>query len=125
MVTPKQIGCMECGLYAIAISTSIAFGKDPSQHIFNQDDMHHQKCLSNQVMKPFPVKKRKRVNDPIINTFCIYLCPICAQPDNGNTIVQCKSCSKHHNLCVPRYDTKNAWYCHVCLNNNNSKDTKN
>ena len=39
MVTPKQIGCTECGLYAIAISTSLAFGIDPSQHIFNQDDM--------------------------------------------------------------------------------------
>ena len=31
--TPKQSGSTDCGLYAIAISTTIAYGSDPQELI--------------------------------------------------------------------------------------------
>ena len=43
----KQSGSADCGVFAIAYITSIAFGLDPAQYVFNQAAMrpHLQKCF--------------------------------------------------------------------------------
>lgn len=42
----KQHGGTDCGLFAIAAITVIAFGKEPSQLKFNQDNMRDHALFS-------------------------------------------------------------------------------
>ena len=60
--TPKQSGSTDCGLYAIATSTAIAYGSDPQELIYFQSDMraHLIDCIKKQSMKEFPVKQKHR-----------------------------------------------------------------
>ena len=53
----KQDGGKDCGLFAIAISTAIAYGVDPISLHFNQAAMrnHLVHCFKDQVMTLFPV----------------------------------------------------------------------
>ncbi len=39
MATQKQAGVTDCGLYAIAICTSLAFQQNPCLQVFVQEDM--------------------------------------------------------------------------------------
>ena len=117
MMMSKQVGCTECGRYAIAVSTALAFGEDPSQLVFNQEDMraHLADCLAKQKMKLFPVQKTRRISNPIITSLKIFVCPVCEQCDDGNRMVQCESCNKwHHDSCVPKYDVHKVWLCPSC-----------
>lgn len=52
----KQKGVTDCGLYAIAVSTAIAYGKDPSELKFKQEAMreHLLKCFKNEFITLFP-----------------------------------------------------------------------
>ena len=52
---PKQIGGQDCGLYAIAISTALAFGLDPAIITFNQAAMrpHLIQCIDENKMIQF------------------------------------------------------------------------
>ena len=51
----KQKGGTDCGLFAIAVVTSIAFGIDPSQTCFKQEEMrkHLVKCFEEEQITPF------------------------------------------------------------------------
>ena len=52
----KQIGTTDCGLFAIANATTIAFKGDPSQTSYDQSLMrdHLLNCFITKTMKPFP-----------------------------------------------------------------------
>ena len=52
----KQIGGADCGLFAIAVITSIAYGTDPCQTHFKQEDMrkHILKCFGEEHIRQFP-----------------------------------------------------------------------
>ena len=52
----KQIGVTDCGLFAIAVITAIAYGTDPSQLQFKQEEMrkHLLTCFNNEYLTPFP-----------------------------------------------------------------------
>uniref|UniRef100_A0A1X7V3B4 Ubiquitin-like protease family profile domain-containing protein n=1 Tax=Amphimedon queenslandica TaxID=400682 RepID=A0A1X7V3B4_AMPQE len=54
----KQIGGMDCGLFAVAFITSIAHGQEPAKLQYLQDEMrnHLVKCFKAQKMEPFPCK---------------------------------------------------------------------
>ncbi len=121
MLTPKQGGTTDCGLYAIAIATSLAYGIDPSQLIFDQQEMrcHFVDCLSSQSLKPFPVRKKLRVTNPIKAVAKIYLCPACNKQDLGGAteMVGCDKSSNwfHHSCVAPYYDDPTEkWYCSRC-----------
>ena len=49
--TQKQKGNKDCGLFAIAMATAIAFGNDPSRQSFCQDLVN---CLKNEQFSMFP-----------------------------------------------------------------------
>ena len=53
----KQHGGKECGLYAIANATSVAFGKDPSKMTYREAVMreHLFHCFSEEKLEIFPV----------------------------------------------------------------------
>ena len=52
----KQLGDKECGLYAIANATSVAFGKDPSKMAYQESVMreHLYQCFSRETLEVFP-----------------------------------------------------------------------
>ena len=53
----KQAAGAECGLYAIANTTSIAFGKDPTMLVYHEKHMreHLAHCFSHKDFEPFPL----------------------------------------------------------------------
>ena len=52
----KQHGGKECGLYAIANATSVAFGKDPSKMSYQESVMREPlyQCFSRETLEVFP-----------------------------------------------------------------------
>ena len=52
----KQKGGNDCGLFAIAFATALAFGQSPWDHSYIQESMreHLLKCFKNNRMRPFP-----------------------------------------------------------------------
>lgn len=54
----KQEGSRDCGVFAIAFATAIAYRKDPSHLIFNQVEMrkHLLACFRGREMTLFPTK---------------------------------------------------------------------
>ena len=52
----KQVGGMDCGVFAIAAVTALAFNIDPSAVRFKQEDMrpHLVTCFKNQKFTLFP-----------------------------------------------------------------------
>ena len=77
----KQVGSTDCGLYAIATATAIAFGIDPTTIIFSQDEMrsHLGLCLERSRLEPFPVRKKRRVGSCVSKIIVIYICPVCTK----------------------------------------------
>ena len=56
MKSQKQVGAEDCGLFAIASATSLAFGEDPSTREYCQAKMrtHLVKCFVNEHFEWFP-----------------------------------------------------------------------
>ena len=52
----KKQGVTDCGAFAIAMMTSIAFNEDPSEVHYQQDNLrqHLLQCFVDQKMTPFP-----------------------------------------------------------------------
>ena len=72
----KQSGAVDCGLYAIAVLTSLAFGQDPTTLVYDQEAMRPHLITSFETKKivPFPVLKHRRPADKVAklkNAFCI------------------------------------------------------
>ena len=59
---PMQEGYSDCGLFAIAFATALAYGKQPGRCFFDQGTMrvHLVKCLQEQNMTEFPLQKARR-----------------------------------------------------------------
>ena len=53
---PKQTGGSDCGPFAIAMATSLAFGEDPSDRQYSQIRMrsHIIQCFEEKQLKVFP-----------------------------------------------------------------------
>ncbi len=116
MATPKQSGTTDCGVYAIAVSTSLAFHQNPCLQVYNQADMrsHLIECLAKQKMIPFPIKQKRRINVLVKSTLVIYVCPACrkAEDPNSEEMVGCDKCSNWwHDSCLTSAYNIQPWYC--------------
>ena len=62
MKMTKQVGSNDCGLYTIAVATSLAHQVDPTTVIFEENEMrsHLAECFMKQKLTSFPTKKRTR-----------------------------------------------------------------
>ena len=88
-----------CGVFAVAFATDLAYGRNPSKHLYNQDLLrsHFRKCLCEQKMTPFP-STDKKPGKP--NTECIEVMCTCSLPANGESMVQCIECKElYHSSC--------------------------
>ena len=85
----KQAGGNDCGLFAAAYCTSIAYGQNPSSFVYNQALMreHLLKCLEAKHMTPFPTMRQRRIPQSKIvriEVFCY-----CRSPNDKKEMVQC------------------------------------
>ena len=82
MKMTKQVGSNDCGLYAIAVATSLAHQVDPTTVIFEQNEMrsHLAECFMKQKLTLFPTKKRTRPSSSVLRRVTIFICPICVMP---------------------------------------------
>ena len=101
--TIKQSGDNDCGLFASAYATSLAFGHDPCSFVYDQRKMreHLFRCLQEKRIEPFPYIRLRRKGTPRIQTVEVYC--YCRCPDNGNAMVLCdgEECGEwFHTECV-------------------------
>ena len=104
-----QRNSYDCGLFAIANATALAFGLNPINQTYDLKEMrpHLIRCLENKTMRPFPSNtrfngKRKPVKKTIeLEIFCT-----CRLPDTGTLYIICDNCAQEfHPACVD-IDTK-------------------
>lgn len=103
----KQIGRIECGLYAIAYWISLANGQDPCKVVYDQREMREH------LISHF----KKTTHAPIVT---ITICPICKETDT--LMAFCENCKQwFHKGCIPLFHKKDDdcnWMCLDCLKNN-------
>ena len=101
--THKQAGSDDCGLFAAAYCTSLAYGQNPSAFVYDQSLMrkHLMLCLETKKMEPLPVIRKRRIGTIIlINIEVFYYCRC---PDDGTPMVCCdgKNCREwFHISCI-------------------------
>ena len=119
----QQKNGVDCGPFATAFATSLAFEIDPSTVTFDVDALrpHLVQCLEKGQMEPFPTIFSKRSirakkQGHVVELFCSY-----RKPDEQNTrMVQCDICEEwFHKRCekVPGIIFKNKtkeWTCRYC-----------
>ena len=118
-----QKGSIDCGLYAIAMMTSIAHKQDPEYVVYDQKELrlHLKECFDKGSIEPFPISKKRRLKNRILmEEICLIYC-VCRlpEPDDGSEMVQCDGCMEwYHQKClndlpVPLEELDN-WLCDKC-----------
>ena len=116
--THKQAGSDDCGLFAAAYCTSLAYGQNPSAFVYDQSLMrkHLVLCLEAKKMEPFPVIRKRRIGTSIlinIKDFCYHRCP-----EDGTPMVRCdgKDCGEwlHINCINSKIEKGSKWFCKNC-----------
>ena len=113
----KQSGATDCGLYVVAIMSSLALGKDPCSIVFKKEDLraHLQSIIEKEQITEFPYTQRRKVKSRILRTEVFDVHCICRMPDNGSKMVCCDNCNKwFHATCVGYSDNRTNWYCTEC-----------
>lgn len=118
----KQSGTADCGLFAVAYCTDLAFGKEPCHYIYNQAEMrgHLLKCFQQMKLEPFATLRERKVTNsfrfiPVkVHCYCrrtdyygsqMYFCDgVCGQwfhhecvtnPPARSEKFYCNNCSHH------------------------------
>ena len=111
----KQAGATDCSLFALAMVTSLAFGEDPIQKIYDQRSLrtHYLNVLESGKVQQFPVLQRRRVKSRIKSAETFEINCHCRVRDYGE-MVGCDKCdSWYHSGCVT-YDKEKSYICNKC-----------
>ena len=122
----QQANGVDCGVFAIAYATSLAFGENPTLCSYNVPLMrqHLVNCLEKEMMYPFPKQDiTKRVlkckkNQLLLSIYCS--CRSVCQYERENPMVECMKCYEwFHQKCekIPRkvFANKAAnFFCKEC-----------
>ena len=101
--TTKQAEFDDCGLFAAAYCTTLAYSQNPNSYVYDQSAMrkHLINCLEAQHIEPFPIIRERRIgtaNIIPIEVFCY-----CRNTDDGTPMVRirCDGCKEWFHLsCV-------------------------
>lgn len=113
----KQSGTNDCGAFAAAYCTSLAFGQDPSSVVYSQEHLRHHllTCLENQKMSIFPTIRCRRTASTYVavKVYCN-----CRSPDSGELMVACDKCKNWYHVqcidaCLKDFKEK-KWHCLNC-----------
>ena len=116
----QQTGGNDCGLFAVAIATSLCFGDDPQGQFYYQAKMrdHLASCYLSGKMKRFPsstVERKGTLYSKVsVDVYCH-----CRKPHKeGTFMVQCIRCQEwYHRMCekVPRIvSPETIFFCRNC-----------
>lgn len=115
-----QKGHTDCGLFAIAYATDLAYGNDPASYIYKQEELgaHFLDSLDNNILSPFP-KDTAYPGRPKLEGFEIFCS--CRLPDNyEERMAKCATCKEwYHQSCetIGNHifeDSKILWKCSKC-----------
>ena len=115
----QQDGDKDCGLFAIAFATELAFGGDLTHVQYKQDAMrdHLVRCLELKKMEPFEkLTCCGRTNIHRIVTIPLYF--MCRLPESKDNMVECEQCFQwFHYSCVgvESDEETNQWSCPGCM----------
>jgi len=120
----KQQGSNDCALFAIAFTTTLCHGNNPTTTRYDQKAMRNQMvdCLEAKDMTEFPTTEKRvqlllvPVSSKTVPVFCT-----CRLPDDKTKYVQCDGqCSEwYHPACanIPQSvirNTNKRWMCFKC-----------
>lgn len=119
-----QKGSTDCGLYAIAMMTSIAFKQDPECIVYDHNGLrlHLKECFDKGIIEPFPISKKRRIKNRIVmEEVCLIYC-LCRlpEPEDGSKMIGCDGCMEwFHQKClsnsIPFEDLElDTWLCDKC-----------
>ena len=121
----RQVGSSDCGLFAIAFATAIAFGLDPGGILFDQQKLrqHLLDCFEKRGMTMFPIRRPRRAAGRVKHIDTIPVFCICRLPKYTNSNwVQCSKCKEwfHSGTCVSVPEEllksrKSPWFCKKCI----------
>ena len=117
-----QSGSTECGLYAIAIMTALAFRQDPALLVFDQNSLrtHLGECFEAGNIQLFPTVKKRRIKDRIKKVKMVPIFCICRLPEDDNfPMIQCDICKEwYHFKCIDvspdDIPEETTWHCQKC-----------
>jgi len=117
-----QKGSTDCGLYAIAMMTSIAFKQDPEGIVYDHNGLrlHLKECFDQGIMQPFPISKKRRLKNRIVmEKVCLVYC-LCRlpEPEDGSKMIGCDGCMEwFHQKCLSdsALFEEDTWLCNKCL----------
>ena len=106
----QQTSPVDCGVFAIAFATALAFGQDPSKQRFEVTKMraHLVECLKLKKMTPFPEMKPGFGSDVVVcrrkyytvELFCSCRMPYEKPKSEADLMAQCGSCKEwFHQRC--------------------------
>ena len=92
----KQTNQVDCGLYSIAVLTSLLLGDDPTILVYNKDELrsHLLTVLETKIISPIPISQTRRPATRVAEIeHCSVFCS-CRLPDNGESMICCDSCKE-------------------------------
>ena len=100
----KQRGCVDCGLFALAFSTSLCIGEQPSEKRYSQKDLraHLYSVFDSDSSSPqsFPSSNRQKVPANLVKkTMVVPVFCHCHLPEEGNMIECCQCLEWYHEKC--------------------------
>ena len=123
----QQRNGVDCGLFAIAFATSLAFGENPGDICYDQDllRVHLVKCLTNQNMCKFPTRSKGRIQrckqvNSRVELYCSCRMPYFVSSDERYDMACCSKCSCwYHRVCEKIPDSvftnkRKKWICLSC-----------
>ena len=116
MNVQQQPNSNDCGLYAVAFATALAYGQDPTEQDYVDLRSHFLTCVLSRCLTPFPSSvayrkpKELRTIEP---SFCS-----CGRGDDGSLMIECEECGEwFHSECVGKLSKAKAkkWRCSRCM----------
>lgn len=119
----QQQNSFDCGVFAIAFATSLVFGQNPSDVIYNTHHLrkHLKNCLDIKKLSLFPTSASRvnRAQREIVKTIPVFC--HCRRTEYGrNTeeweMIECSGClGWFHRMCenYPK-NTAKKWHCKIC-----------
>ena len=119
----QQNNSYDCGLFALAYATELAFGYDPATFLWDQPSMrkHLLLCFEAGEMKRFPISKTRTIGLRRVRR-CSKVVPqcVCRMPRESRPAdIRCGMCQKwFHSNCIDLNSQKNIfstkWLCDKC-----------
>ena len=115
----KQKGSTECGLYAVAILTHLAFENDPTSVTFDQAALrpHLIQCLENGLINCFPVQQNRIRSNKVSAHLICNVYSNCRLPEHyDSSMIECDNCHEwYHHRCIDVSTVvSDKWDCPDC-----------